>query len=156
RIKAPEKPAAAAEARQAQTQFRDVPITGRVVDLEGRPVAGATVRVTQVTKPKGDDLTAWIEAVQRGEPPWIAYNHLVYQPPISPEEKRPKATTDAQGRFRFEGLGADKVVDITIQGPTIAYTSLNIITRRSEPIPARGFPSSYGSAAQMIHGADFT
>src|SRR5439155_224969 len=89
---------------QGQTPARDVPITGRIIDLEGRPVAGATVQITFITRAKGDDLTAWIEAVKRGEPPWIADQNLVHEPPITPEEKQPKATTDAQGRFRLIGL----------------------------------------------------
>ncbi len=133
-----------------------MPIAGRIVDLEGRPVAGATVQIRQITKPKGDDLTPWIEAVKRGEPPWTAYNHLVYEPPISPEDKRPKATTDAQGRFRFDGLAAERLVELVIQGPTIAFTPVEVITRRVEPIPASGFPSQHGPGSQTIHGADFT
>ncbi len=133
-----------------------IPITGRIVDLEGRPVAGVTVQVTQITKPKGENLNPWIEAVKRGEPPWTAYNHLVYEPPIKPEEKRPQATTDGQGRFRIDGLEGERVVDVTIQGPTIGYNSLNVVTRRMEPIPAKGFPSNYSSEGERVFGADFT
>ncbi len=155
RIKGPEKLAAVSN-DQGKTPARDVPITGRLVDLEGRPVAGAMVQVTQVIKPKGNDLTPWIEAARRGEPPSIASNHLNYEPPITPEEKRPRATTDAQGRFRFEGLGGEKVVIVAVQGPAIAFASLHVITRRTEPIPAKGFWSPYGSAAPRVYGADFT
>ncbi len=107
-----------------QVPIRTMPITGRIIDLEGRPVAGVTVQVTQITKPKGDSLDPWIEAVKRGEPPWIAYKHLNYEPPIEPEEKRPKATTDPQGRFRFDGLEAERVVQVAINGPTISYDSI--------------------------------
>src|SRR5439155_26769238 len=134
RVAAPEKPAAAIKNDQGQTPARDVPITGRIIDLEGRPVAGATVQITFITRAKGDDLTAWIEAVKRGEPPWIADQNLVHEPPITPEEKQPKATTDAQGRFRFGGLAAERAVSLMVQGPTIAYTWLQVMTRRIEPI----------------------
>ena len=34
----------------------DVPIKGRVLDLEGRPVAGATVRLVRLSKLPGDAL----------------------------------------------------------------------------------------------------
>ena len=54
----------------------DVPITGRIVDLEGRPVAGVSVKVDGCQGPKTGDLTPWIEAVKKGEPPWIAYGHI--------------------------------------------------------------------------------
>jgi protocatechuate 3,4-dioxygenase beta subunit len=133
-----------------------MPITGRVVDLEGRPVAGSTVQVTQITKPKAGDLDAWLEAVKRGEPPWTAYSHLNAEPPIKPEEERLTATTDAQGRFRIDGLGAEQIVSLKVQGPTIAHTSLRVVTRRMEPVPAKGFPTNYGSEGESVLGADFT
>jgi beta-lactamase regulating signal transducer with metallopeptidase domain/protocatechuate 3,4-dioxygenase beta subunit len=132
-----------------------MPITGRIVDLEGRPVTGATVRITQITKPKGDNLDPWIEAVKRGEH-WTTNEHLIYEPPITPEERRPKTTTDSQGRFRFEGLEAERVVNLTVQGPTIAFTPVKVVTRRIEPIPARGFPSQHGPGSQTIYGTDLT
>ena len=121
-----------------------MPITGRIVDLEGRPVAGATVQVVQIMKSTGDNLNPWIEAVKRGEPSWIAYRQLGFEPPILPNEKRPTATTDAQGRFRFDGLATERLVQLAIQGASIAYTQSKVVTRQIEPVQARGFLSSYG------------
>jgi beta-lactamase regulating signal transducer with metallopeptidase domain/protocatechuate 3,4-dioxygenase beta subunit len=154
-VKEPEKPATE-NAAQDKDPAGKMPITGRIVDLEGRPVAGASVQITQITKPKGDKLDSWIESVKRGEPPWIAYNHLIYEPPITPEARRPTATTDAQGRFRLDGIEAERVVYLSIQGPTIGYTTLDVVTRQGEPFPAKGFPSSYGSLGERVYGADFT
>jgi hypothetical protein len=42
----------------------DGPITGEVVDLEGKPVAGATVRLMQINAVVGDDLGPWLEAAK--------------------------------------------------------------------------------------------
>jgi hypothetical protein len=99
---------------------------------------------------KEGDLTPWLEAARRGEPPWVAYRHL------DEDKEKPsgKAETDAQGRFRIEGLGAEKVVTLSIEGPTIAYTTLDVITRRIEPNPALGFAN--GPGTQTIYGADLT
>src|SRR5262249_25073786 len=38
----------------------DMPITGQIVDLEGKPVAGATLRVLQVNAAPGEDLGPWL------------------------------------------------------------------------------------------------
>ena len=133
----------------------DVPITGRIVDLEGRPVAGVSVKVDGVKAPKTGDLTSWIEGVKKGEPPWIAYHHVDADVKI-PDSLRRDATTDSDGRFRFDGLGRERVVDLTIKGDTVAYTSIDVVTRTTEPFPARGFPDTHGPGAQTVYGADFT
>jgi len=146
-IKAPEK--------QTAAETKDVPINGRIVDLEGRPVTGVSVKVGGVQGPKTGDLTAWIEGVKKGEPPWIAYRQLGADVKI-PEAFRREVTTDNDGRFRFEGLGRERVVELTIKGDTVAYTSIDIVTRRTEPFPARGFPDTHGPGSQTVYGSDFT
>ena len=44
----------------------DVPIEGRILDREGRPVAGATVQVWSLWWPHEGDLDPWLEAIERG------------------------------------------------------------------------------------------
>jgi beta-lactamase regulating signal transducer with metallopeptidase domain len=146
------EPPAAARDEQGKAAARDVPITGRIVDLEGRPIAGVTVHVSETSKARGGDLTPWLEAVRRGEPPWVAYRHL------EEDKEKPsgKAETDAQGRFRLEGLGAEKRVLLSIEGTTIAYTTLEVVTRRIASFPARGFANEFGPGTQTVYGAEFT
>ncbi|MGC8642753.1 MAG: M56 family metallopeptidase, partial [Isosphaeraceae bacterium] len=154
---------AGAEQREAKAQAppkaaahkADVPITGRIVDLEGRPVAGVSVKVKWVRGPKSGDLTPWIEAVKNGEWQWTA-DWRVGDYRKVPGGVRREATTDNDGRFRLEGFGAERVISLTIKGDTIACTSINVVTRKIDPIPARGFLDMYGPGPQSIHGADFT
>jgi protocatechuate 3,4-dioxygenase beta subunit len=150
-IKTAEQPAAV-KYDQGKVAARDVPITGRIVDLEGRPIPGVTIQVDSTYKAKGGDLTPWLEAARRGEPPWVAYRHIEEDK----ENRSGKAETDAQGRFRIEGLGAEKVVTLSIAGPTIAHTHVEVVTRRVEPFPAQGFINTYGPGTQTIYGADLT
>jgi hypothetical protein len=42
----------------------DVPITGQIVDLEGKPVAGVTLRVVQINAAPGEDIGPWLEAAK--------------------------------------------------------------------------------------------
>ena len=49
-----------------------MPITGQIIDLEGKPVPGATLRVLQINAAPREDLGPWLEAVEgqeRSEPP---------------------------------------------------------------------------------------
>ena len=41
----------------------DVPIVGRVLDLEGRPVPGVTVRPVMLSRLANEDLSAWEAAM---------------------------------------------------------------------------------------------
>jgi hypothetical protein len=82
----------------------------------------------------------------------VAYRH------IENDTKKPsgKAETDAHGRFRIEGLRAEKVVTLSIEGPAIAHTHLDVVTRGVEPFAAQGFTNNWGPGTQTIYGANFT
>ena len=143
------------QAPVAQAGPADVPINGRIVDLEGRPVAGVSVTVGSVHGPKTGDLNAWIDAVRKGEPPWTAYGHLGADVKI-PEAFRRDVTTDNHGRFRIAGMGRERVVELKIKGDSVAYTTIDVVTRTTEPFRAPGFPDTHGPGAQTIFGDDFT
>jgi hypothetical protein len=78
----------------------DVPVRGRVRDLEGRPVAGASVEVV---------LTGELEVHS-----WAGL----------PE----KITTDKDGRFTLTGLGRGRSVRLLITGPTIEFKVVDVTT----------------------------
>jgi RNA polymerase sigma factor (sigma-70 family) len=146
----------------------DVPIAGRVLDLEGKPVAGATVQVRSVAKrADGKDLAAFVETLEKylkeGTPGFLNKN---FQPgPLSVAmDKFPwqrlsparldvpaSATTDMEGRFRLIGFGRERLLDLTIHGPTIAQTVLHALTRSG---PARGWISGnwglYGARFECL------
>lgn len=135
--------------------IREMPITGRILDLEGRPVAGVKVRVSEIMRPKGGDLSPWLEAIRLGEPLWVAYKHVEKE---KDETKVPKGfvETGKDGRFRLGDITAECWVRVTIEGPTIAFATLEVVTRKMEPFKANGFTNTFGPGVQTIHGADFT
>ena len=89
----------------------DVPITGRLVDLEGRPVAGASIRVHELWAPDGPAaVDRWLKALESG--PVDGERPQSHYFPISrrcPGSEAPvaaaRATTDADGRFRSHRPG---------------------------------------------------
>jgi RNA polymerase sigma factor (sigma-70 family) len=115
----------------------DVPINGRVVDLQGRPVRGATVRVlhllTSLT-PGADDLTPFLDAVKArrkaSRPPeyYPARTVAALRCPEFPTLPQ-TAITDSDGRFRLTGVGRERVVVALIAGPGIASKEVRIVTR---------------------------
>jgi beta-lactamase regulating signal transducer with metallopeptidase domain/protocatechuate 3,4-dioxygenase beta subunit len=133
----------------------DVPITGRIIDLEGRPVVGALVKAGRMLTPKSADLGPWLDGVKKGEPPWVAYRHADHDSKPAENATR-QATTDKDGRFRLDGFGADRVVSLEFKGAQIAHASIEVATRKMAPFPAAGFANLYGPGKQTIYGADFT
>ncbi len=132
------------EERTLQLVVDDVPIEGRVLDLEGKPVAGATLRVLRVGKmPGGGDLKPWLDKniEMRRKGTYLNENGLdviradLLDLPLI-------ARTAADGSFRLTGFGRDRVVRLDIEGPDIVWRKMWSVTR---PGPARGFiPGFWG------------
>src|SRR5205807_4627487 len=76
---------------------REVPVVGRILDEDGRPVRGVKVRVVCVVE-EGRDPPPWAGPVP-GQPQTV--------------------TTGADGRFRLTGLGGDRRVILGLEGATI-------------------------------------
>ncbi len=100
------------------------PIEGRIVDLEGRPVAGARVKLTRLYCAEGD-LSPWIARARDGGVGGIWRNLDAL--PISSE-----AATGPDGRFRLEGIGRNRIAELLVSGPTIATADV-LVLGRDEP-----------------------
>ena len=108
----------------------DLPIEGRVVNLEGRPVAGASIRVSAVFVASSTaNLSKWLDKAReygtRG--PWEGWNTgelagLLELPGVL-------GTTGPDGRFRLNGIGRDRIAILSISGPGIATAEVHVLTR---------------------------
>lgn len=139
----------------------DVPIVGQIVDLEGKPVHGATVRVLQINAAVGEDLSPWLEAAKDKKAPATNRIYVLDRQhvPRYTIALSPMATTDAEGRFRLTGIGRDRLVRAHLDGPTIASQQLQILTRPIETISVtdhEGDPE-YGDprTATTYYGSNF-
>jgi RNA polymerase sigma factor (sigma-70 family) len=136
----------------------DVPITGRILDLQGRPVAGATVSVHNLYWPtKGDDLTAWVTQLKTTKEAFPAIRaHLIgldglYMGRDVGRVIQP-AVTNAEGRFTLKGVGRERVVTLRVDGPTIVSTEFWAMTRPGDKIVASLFGRGQGEVTFV--GAD--
>ncbi len=120
----------------------DVPVSGRVLDLEGRPVVGATVGVAWVDEV---DLRPWQDDPKNGEATAkrnIGPNAL--DGPMS-------VKTDKDGRFRLTGFGRDRVAHLQVRGAGIEDNDVEVIARGGKVDGLR-----LGSRAVYPSGHDFT
>jgi RNA polymerase sigma factor (sigma-70 family) len=108
---------------------KDLVIRGRVVDTQGKSVAGATVNVSRVTSFGAgiDDFLAEFKrdgAMIDGKLVWRETGVL------------PAVTTDKDGRFALTGAGAERLVTLRVSGAGLADTDAWVITRKDfDPKP---------------------
>jgi RNA polymerase sigma factor (sigma-70 family) len=134
----------------------DLPIAGQIVDLQGKPARGATVRLTGIDAAPKDDLGPWLKAVKGST--WDSINlqhkHLTRRLTSTEVPALPQAAiTDADGKFRFTGIGRDRLVHLRIDAPTIASQELHILTRAGKAIEA---PEVKANAEYGIEGLTVT
>jgi beta-lactamase regulating signal transducer with metallopeptidase domain len=132
----------------------DIPIHGRVLDLQGRPVAGVRVHLGGVEASHRGRLDDWLAAVKKGATPWVASPLLARNlPPVDARDEA-RATTEGDGRFTLNRIGAEHVATLELRGETIAYTSLTVVTRTMPPLTQEVLDSATQRA--HIFGNDFT
>jgi RNA polymerase sigma factor (sigma-70 family) len=103
----------------------DAPIKGRILDADGKPIAGAKLTVTGVAA-KGNEGPAGARGWE-GSLPW--------QPAV--------LTTGADGKFRLAGVGRDRAVHLRLEGRRIATARFD----------AQGAAFEYQAAlSRPIHG----
>ncbi|MHB1562072.1 MAG: sigma-70 family RNA polymerase sigma factor [Isosphaeraceae bacterium] len=96
-------------------------IEGRILDLEGRPVAGARIRAVWIWSPRSGDLGQWLEETRkRGRYPGQG---------MTPKESTLAAAAGSDGRFRLDGVGPDQLVELEVSGPSIATSHLYVAGR---------------------------
>jgi len=136
----------------------DAPISGRLLDLEGRPVAGATVRADAVAAPPGGDLAPFLNAARNSR---LRIYEL--QAKYLPKEIRffphwqpiPTVTTGPDGRFLIRGIGRERQVYLGIEGPTIRWTNISALTRAFPPTDIVQFYRRKDPEIERYYGASF-
>lgn len=128
---------------------KDVPIHGRILTLEGRPVVGAKVKLSTVSAPDGglDDYIKELRGGLRGD---RALKSSRLGRSAFPG-MRDSAVTDAEGRFTLAGIGAERVVQMLVTSDEVEHAFLRALTRDIAPIQTG--QGTWGGA--KIYGATF-
>jgi RNA polymerase sigma factor (sigma-70 family) len=128
---------------------KDVPIRGRILDRDGKPVAGAKVRVLGVEAFPGEDLTKMLEQtrIQGGSGGAVKQ----WNGPLPGQAG--VVTTGADGRFRLAGFGRERTVRLQVEGPTIEYTMITVMTRPGDAVVGPPMPKGFRRA--KVHPAAF-
>jgi RNA polymerase sigma factor (sigma-70 family) len=109
----------------------DVPIRGRILNLEGKPVAGVTVRVTGLRVSDRETLTPWLDAIQAGGKDGVRLEHQFFAELyfLKIADLYPPVQSGADGRFQITGVGRERIADVRLEGPTIETSRVRVRTR---------------------------
>jgi RNA polymerase sigma factor (sigma-70 family) len=135
----------------------DMPIRGRILDLQGKPISGVTIRVEDLSQPLAEDLGPWLEALQHHKDDAYPTESKFLKGAGSPSLAGlfPAVTTGADGRFQLKGIGRERLAGIRIQGPTIVTKQVRILTRPAETITAVAFRHNFPRTTLTYYGATF-
>ena len=113
---------------------KEVPITGRVLNTEGKPVKGVLVSLSSIYVPLNNDLDAYLAG-------WLRNLSETLSSPVKRlylplDSIAGTATTDADGRYKLNGLGEEYLAYITYEGAGIARSKPQVVARRDfDPKP---------------------
>jgi RNA polymerase sigma factor (sigma-70 family) len=114
------------------------PIEGRIVDLEGRSIVGASIRADRIWYDERGDFAGWVAKARSGAAGnlWqgLRFLPLGSSRPgsgLSPNQRLVAiaTTTGADGRFKLTGIGRDRIAELTVSGPGIATTQVHAFSR---------------------------
>jgi protocatechuate 3,4-dioxygenase beta subunit len=106
---------------------RDVPITGQVVNTEGKPVAGVSVSAGTIFVPANEKLDDYLDGWLKSFRNNLATPQKRLYVPL--DGITGAVTTDREGRFTLRGCGAERIVHVTFTGGGVARSTPYVITR---------------------------
>ncbi|MCG8648669.1 MAG: transthyretin-like family protein, partial [Pirellulales bacterium] len=150
----------------------DLPIQGKVLDQQGRPIVGAEITIVHLYRAANENLDGFLQA-SRDQPTrlWLYARDSMYY--VSPEavlqlrgvkdQRRPRAKTDTEGRFVLDGFGKERALYATVSGPGITNESFHLVTRpKIDARWKRGQPSretliylESGATMPPVYAAEF-
>ena len=128
-----------------------VPLLGRVLDLEGKPVVGARVKLQQIEKPNvafgnTDAVAKWAELAKKNPtsnsvngmevasateaPAPVVHFYPVGSRLSGVELLNIETTTDTDGQFRINDIGDDRLAILRVDGADVASTMFQVVARK--------------------------
>ena len=133
----------------------DVPIRGRVIDIQGRPVAGATIQVVGILRPNSGTLDEWLDALKREQGRLPGQSRMLrYWSGDDIPALFPTVVADREGRFTLKGVGRERIAALFVGGPGIETLFEYAATRDMPAVKVRRHERRHVPEPDIVyHGA---
>ena len=114
----------------------DEPVEGRIVNLEGQPIAAVRVTAEEIQANQEDNISKWIEGLRTGKNIYRTEGSGTPDQslPLAVPQLRKRAVTGNDGRFRLAEMGRNRVVSLTVDGPGVTSIRLRVATLLMDPL----------------------
>ncbi len=134
----------------------DVPIIGRLIDTEGRPLAGVRASVFSIMELPNQDARGFLRRMrsQDREIKARSWQDLRYGLVLGFYDRAPSALSDSNGVFHLTSVGRDRIVLLDLRGDTVAESIVMVITT-GEPVEEPIVVNPGDSNEMRLHGPRF-
>ena len=134
----------------------DVPIRGRLIDIQGRPVAEAIVQVVGIYRHPSGKLDEWLKALETKKAAYpVEYRTMRSWTADDVPSLFPTVMTDREGRFTLRGIGRERIASMLVSGPGIETRFEYAATRDMPTVKVPNFPRQNQSHQVTYHGDAF-
>jgi beta-lactamase regulating signal transducer with metallopeptidase domain/protocatechuate 3,4-dioxygenase beta subunit len=143
----------------------DVPLVGRVLDTDGKPITGVKISVVGIQPVKNEDLTGWLSTAEGKDADLVKLMKYTSVKRVAAggsfadgalsAEVLPQIMPDADGRVCLTGIGRERLATLRIEGPGIE--SACMVHARTRPGPPIEIPYqiAWGPERVTYYGATF-
>ncbi len=134
----------------------DVPLQGRVLDIQGRPVPRATIQVVGLLWPKTCTFDEWLEKLKVEKAAYsVQYEALGWWSSGDIPALLSAVTADDDGRFVIHGVGRDRIAGLLISGAGIETRFEYAATRSMPAVRCPAFQRQPVMHEIIYYGANF-
>ena len=134
----------------------DVPIRGRVLDIQGGPVAGASVQLVGILWHPSGKLDEFLEALKMEKVAYpVQYRTLRMWASDDVPSLFPAVAADRDGRFTLTGVGRERIALLLVSGPGVETRFEFVATRDMPTVKFPDFDRGNQGQNVVYHGATF-
>ena len=136
----------------------DQAVTGKILNIEGQPVAGAKLTLLTVSTGRNDTLDQWNAAATEPQADFYSVRQKTPRSINGPQLRSliTPAVSDTEGKFKINGIGNGRIAQLLVEGSGITTEKIYVRTEKGEAVKLKAQLSMPQLKDLTYHPNDFT